>query len=99
MQEDGLRDIHRQLAVLANANAPERARQVSADALLTALSGGYELELRLEIVQGRLGQVDMAYESLLAEHLVGIHAEAEAFGLDELADEAKRLLRQLPSKD
>jgi hypothetical protein len=93
--DDGLRAIHRHLAVLANANAPERAREVSTDALLTALSGGYEPELRLEIVKGLLGRVPVAYESLLAEHLVDIRAEAEAFGLDDLADKTKRLLRQL----
>jgi hypothetical protein len=37
----------------------------------------------------------VAYESLLAEHLVDIRAEAAAFGLDDLADKTKRLLRQL----
>ncbi len=98
--DDGLRAIHRHLAVLANANAPERAREVSTNALLTALSGGYEPEIRLEIIQGILAQVDVVYDSLLAGHLRDIQAEAKAFEKQDLAKEAERLLRRLePSEE
>ena len=39
--------------------------------------------------------MDVAYESLLAEHLRDIRDEAEAFGKEDLAKEAEKLLKRL----
>ena len=93
--DDPIRAIHRQMAVLANASAPESAVEVARDALLEALGGGYELDVRVAIVEGMIETVDVAYHSLLAKHLVDIRDEAVEFGQDEIAEEASRLLKRL----
>jgi hypothetical protein len=93
--EDDFQTLQRHLAVLANASAPEKALQVSTDALLTALSGGYDPEVRLEIVKGLLGRIDVAYHALLVGHLEEIRAEAKAFEKADLVREATRLLVQV----
>ncbi len=80
---------------MANASAPEKARTVSREALLTALGGGYEPEVRLQIVRGLLGRVDVAYNSLLAKYLEDIRLEAQEIGNKKLAKEAIRLLKNL----
>ncbi len=87
--------IDRHLAILANASAPEDARRVSEDALLTALGGGYEPEVRVQIVRGLLGKVDVAYNSLLAKHLEHIRLEAQELGNKKVVQEAARLLKNL----
>ncbi len=87
--------VERHLAVIANASAPPRARRTSEDVLLTALGGGYEPEVRLEIVRGLLGKLDIAYNSLLAKHLEGIRDEARDFDDETLALEATRLLKSI----
>ena len=91
--------IRRHLAVLTNASAPERARRISVDALLTALSGGYELETRVEIATALLETVDDSMRSLLAEHLRDIEDEARDFDRQELAATAGRLLERLGSPE
>ena len=65
------------------------------DALLTALSGGYEPEMRLRIVKEILDKVDVGLLSLLATHVEEIRAEAGDFGKEDLVTEANRLLRRL----
>jgi hypothetical protein len=92
--------IDRHLAILANVSAPEDARKVSEDALLTALGGGYEPEVRIQIVRGLLGKVDVAYNSLLAKHLEDIRLEAQEIGNEKVLQEAARLLKNLePSRE
>ena len=81
--------------MLANPAAPEKARVVSRDALLTVLSGGYELDVRLEVTEALVGQVDAALHSLLVAHLEDIRREAADFGLEDLANRAERLLNRL----
>jgi hypothetical protein len=93
--EDDLQAMQRHLAVVSNPSAPEKALEVSTAALLTMLSGGHEPELRLEIVQRLLPQIDAAYHGLLAGHLEAIWAEAEDFGMEDVAREAARLLQQI----
>ena len=97
--DDAPQSLQGHMAVLANASAPERARSVSTDALLTALSGGFELEQRLAIVRALIGNVDVAYDSLLREHLWDIEAEARAFDREGLAQEATGLLERLEPSD
>jgi hypothetical protein len=92
---DTRKTIGRHLAMLANASVPESARKVSRDALLTALGGGYEPEVRLEIVRGLLGKLDVAYNSLLAKHLEDIRIEAQEFSNEKVAKEAMHLLKSL----
>jgi hypothetical protein len=92
---DTHKTIERHLVVIANASAPARARRTSEDALLTALGGGYEPEVRLEIVRGLLGNVDVAYNSLLIKHLEDIRSEAMEFGNEKAAKEANDLLKRL----
>jgi hypothetical protein len=87
--------IDRHLAVLANPSAPEGAHRASEDALLEALSGGYEPEVRLRIARGLVGIVDKALNSLLVEHLADIRSEAEELGNEDLVKEADSLLRRL----
>ena len=94
-----VRSVERHLAVLHNSSAPERARTVSTDALLTALSGGYEVETRLEIVKELLDEVEESMLSLLAAHLRDIRDEARDFGKEELAKDAEGLLRRLEPSD
>ncbi len=98
--EDPLDTIRRHLAVVAHASSPERARSASTDALLTALSGGYELETRIEIVKGLFSNIDNSLVSLLVEHLRDIREEARDFDREELVNEAERLLKRLePSEE
>ncbi len=99
LDEDPLEAVQRHLAVVANASAAEETRAVSTDALLTALSGGYEPEVLIQIVKGLLGRVDVAYESLLAEHLRDIRDEAADFGKEDLAKEAERLLKRIANDE
>jgi hypothetical protein len=97
---DTPKTIEPHLAVIANASAPARARRTSEDALLTALGGGYEPEVRLQIVRGLLGKVDVAYNTLLAKHLEDIFLGAQEFGNKKVAREAARLLKSLePSRE
>jgi hypothetical protein len=91
------RPIEKHLSVLANESAPERATVVSTDALLTALSGGYEPEVRLEIVQALLDEIDVAYYDLLARHLEDIRTEALESGREALARAAAGVLDQIES--
>jgi hypothetical protein len=95
MDENPVEAIERHLMILANGSSLQEHLGTSTAALLTALSGGYELELRLQIVKGLLGKVDVAYESLLAEHLRHIRDEAVDFGKEDLAKEAEKLLKHL----
>jgi hypothetical protein len=93
--QDDVTVIRRHLAVVTSSSAPDRARAISRDALLTVLSGGYDLELRLEVVRRLLFRVDTAFESLLAAHLEDIRSEARDFGEEDLAREAELLLKRL----
>jgi hypothetical protein len=80
---------------MANPSAPDRALEVSRDALLTVLSGGYALETRLEVARSLVSRVDMAFESLLAAHLEDIRSEARDLGREDLAREAEQLLKRI----
>lgn len=93
--DDTIQAIRRMLAVLANASVPPRAGDIARDALLEALGGGYELDLRLTMVKGLIGKVDVAYHSLLARHLADIRDEALELGQEGLAGKAERLLKRL----
>jgi hypothetical protein len=98
--EEDLQILERHLAVVANRSAPESAVDVSTDALLTALSGGYGPEVRLKIVRGVLPRIDVAFEALLVGHLEEIRAEADGTGAADLAAAAARLLERLrPSEE
>jgi hypothetical protein len=88
------RTIDRHLTVLANMSSPEEARRASEDALLTALGGGYEPGVRLQIVRALTGTLDAAYDSLLMKHLEDIRIEAEEFGSNKVAAEATKLLKR-----
>ena len=69
------------MAVLANVSAPERARSVSTDALLTALSGGFELEQRLAFREKLYDQLQIrasVFESKRAQGLVRQRIELPA---------------------
>jgi hypothetical protein len=92
--DDSVQAIARHLAILDNPLAHERALSVSADALLTALSGGYEPETRLEMVKALLGRVDVAYHALLVDHLEAIRAETADLGMEILEKEAILLLER-----
>ncbi len=92
---DPVTEIQRMLAVLANTSAPESAREVARDALLEALGGGYEVGLRLMVVEALVDVVDPAYHSLLARHLVDIRDEAVELELEQAAGDAARLLKRL----
>jgi hypothetical protein len=98
LREEDLTDIHRHLSVMTSASAPERAREVSRDALLTVLSGGHDLELRLEVARTLVSGMDPAFTDLLTAHLQDIRGEAEDFGFEDLAREAGRLLEQLQAE-
>jgi hypothetical protein len=87
--------IEHHLAVLADPSARAEDRQVSEDALLKALSGGYGPDVRLQIVRALVAKLDVAYHSLLAKHLEGIRMEAKEFGKEKLAKEAALLLKRL----
>ncbi len=93
--DDDASAMRRHIAVLRNALAPERAVEVSTSALFTALSGGYDLEVRIEIATALLERIDVAYEALLAGHLRDIRDEARAFEKDGLARQAEELLERL----
>ena len=90
-----LTTIDGHLSVLTSAAAPQKVRKASEDALLTALGGGYEPQVRLRIVRVLFGQVDVAYHSLLAKHLADIRDEAWMLGHKDMAREAARLLKRL----
>jgi hypothetical protein len=83
------------MAAVADGSTPEEVRSRSLDALLDALSGGYEPEVRLKIAAVLIGQVDEAWDSLLAEHLETLRTEAAEFGKNRLAAEAERLVKKL----
>ncbi len=94
-QGDPVRTVRRQMAVLSNPSAPDQARDVAREALLTALGGGFEVDLRLEVVAALLDNVDVAYRTLLEKHLVDIRDEAAELGQEAILKEAEGLLRQL----
>ena len=83
------------MATLARKDASPETKAEAEDALLTALSGGYEPEVRFRVVRALVGTVDAGLHSLLVEHLESIRSEAKDFGKDELAYEAERLLKSL----
>ena len=93
--EDPLDAIQRHLMILAGGSSLEEDLEASTDALLTALSGGYELEMRLAIARRLVENVDVSLHSLLAAHLEDIRSEAEAFDKLDLAQQAARLLKGL----
>jgi hypothetical protein len=98
LREEDRTDIHRHLSVMTSTSAPERAREVSRDALLTVLSGGHDLELRLEVARTLVSGTDPAFTDLLTAHLQDMRGEAEDLGLEDLARNAGRLLEQLQAE-
>ncbi len=94
-EEDPLQTIERHLMILTDGSSLQENLEASTDALLTALSGGYELETRLAVAKALLGRIDVSLHSLLAAHLEDIRSEAEAFDKLDLALEATRLLKGL----
>ena len=87
------------LAMFRDASANEEAHKQAEDALLTALSGGYELSKRIEVVRVLIGNTDVSLHSLLAKHLVAIRDEAVETGEKEIAKDAERLLKRLTPSD
>jgi hypothetical protein len=56
--------------------------------------------VRLQIARELLGNVDVAYNSLLAKHLEDIRIEAQETGNEKVAKKAARLLERLePSEE
>jgi hypothetical protein len=91
--------IEEHLAVLAEAAADGEARKAAEEALLTALGGGYEPEVRMRIVRALADKVDAALHSLLAGHLEDIRSEARDAGKDDQAAEAEELLKKLEASE
>ncbi len=83
------------LAVLGNPRAPVRARELSQDTLLTALSGGYDVETRLDIAEKLVGKIDVSLNSLLISHLESLRMEALELGQEGNVVKADRLLKEL----
>jgi hypothetical protein len=85
--------------VLAEGATDGEARKAAEDALLTALSGGYELEVRMRIVRALADRIDAGLRSLLASHLEDIRSEARDTGRNDLAEEAEGLLKKLEASN
>ncbi len=81
-------------ALSSRTSTPEQRRDAE-NALLTALGGGYEPSIRLQIVEQLIGKIDVAYNSLLARHLEDIRIDARESGDAELARKAGRILERL----
>ncbi len=94
---DPVGNIRRHLALIAGPAAGGNDWIEARDALLTALGGGYEPALRLEIARALAGRLDEAYTSLLEAHLVDIRDEADEVGQREIARDARLLLEHLKS--
>jgi hypothetical protein len=99
VEEDDPLTLQRHLAVLANPSAPGKAHVASRDALLTALSGGHDLDIRLDIAEALVGRLDAAFSGLLAVHLEDIRTEAVEFGQEDMARRAEGLLERLGGGD
>jgi hypothetical protein len=97
--EDAAREVEGHLEVLRSRPASQQQRDAAVEAVLTALSGGYEPELRLEMVKALVNHAEDSYYSLLAEHIRDIRSEAEAFQKEELATAAQKLLERLETPD
>jgi hypothetical protein len=95
--EESLRQIDRNLTIIADRSATEAARTASKEALLTALGGGYEPAVRLRIVRALASRGDVALHALLSRHLDGIRQEARESGQPEIARQADALLAALRS--
>ena len=93
--DDPLRELEAQMRVLAGKGSSEDERAAAQDALLTALGGGYEPEVRLALVRGLAAHVDASLHSLLARHLEDIEEEARAFDDEVLRQRAETLRKQL----
>jgi hypothetical protein len=93
--DDGVQELESQLRILAGAASSEDERAAAQDALLTALGGGYEPEVRLALVRGLSSHVDVSLYSLLERHLEDIEEEARAFGDEELRLRARELRERL----
>jgi hypothetical protein len=93
--DDDVARIHRHLAVLGNPAAPESATVVSVDELLTTLSGGYELELRLQVAGVLVSRIDDSLSSLLVAHLHHMRMEAQELDLPHGVQEVEALLARL----
>ena len=83
------------MAVLGDSSSSDQLRKNAESALLTALGGGYEPEMRLGVARALIDEVDEALYSLLAKHLEDIRTEAEELGKDNIVKETKRLLERL----
>ena len=92
---DALEAIQLHLSIVADASSLQEDLEASTDALLTVLSGGYELEVRIQVVRRLLRRADVRYESLLVEHLRDIRDHAMDLENEAVAKEAKQLLRRL----
>jgi hypothetical protein len=94
--EDGeLAHIHRHLAVLGNPAAPEKATVVSVDQLLTTLSGGYDLDLRLQVAAALVSRIHNSLSSLLIAHLHHMRMEAQELDLPDVVKDLEALLARL----
>ncbi len=97
--EEGLEALQRALTIFTNPATPAARRDASLGALLDALSGGYEPEVRLQILATLIGSVDANLHSLLVAHLEDIRSETMDLGQEELAQAAERLLTSLGAMD
>ncbi len=93
--DDPVATIRKHLAILAHPSASDKAIAVATGTLFEALGGGYELDLRLMMVDALIDTVDASLHSLLEKHLVDIRDAALELGQPELAKEAETLLKRV----
>ena len=94
-EEDTAADFRSHIAILAGPSISAGDLETSIDALLTALSGGYGPDVRMEMVVALVPRIDESLHSLLAAHLRNVRDEALDFENDRLVWEAERLLKSL----
>lgn len=96
---DALAMVDRNLATLTDRKATVESKRQSEEALLGALSGGFDVETRLRIASALIGRVDVGLHDLLGRHLVDLRDEAQAMGDRALEKKARQLLKRLePSR-
>lgn len=88
--------VDRHIQILGDDSLPLQARQDSQEALLTALSVGWDnLETGLRVVRALADNVDVSLYGLLAGHLEEMREEALASGREDLVRDVDQLLSGL----
>ncbi len=93
--DDLLEALDKHADTLSNPDATEEARKVAEDALLDALSGGYEPDVRLQVAASLTRQIDVAYFGLLEKQVVAIRDEARELKDEALVKSAEQLLETI----